>query len=114
MKAVEKMEEQQHSPFTLPTMPTEYSIPQLLAQPPAPNFSCSHSQGQIALQSKDASIQHRVMFLFSPPLPSSCCTWDRWGVGSPSWLKAELARSQSRMPKTPPAFVSPHNFPMMG
>lgn len=56
MKAVETMEERQHSPSTLQTMPTEYSIPQLLAQPA--NFACSYSQGQIALQSKDASIHH--------------------------------------------------------
>ena len=59
MKAVEKMVERQRSPSTLPTTPTEYpSTPQPLARPPAPNFAYSYGQGQVAMQSRDASIQH--------------------------------------------------------
>lgn len=58
MKAAEKMVVQQHSLSTLPTMPTEYPFHTTALGPATyTQFCYSYGQGQIAMQSRDASIQ---------------------------------------------------------
>lgn len=54
-----------------PCLLSIHSISQPLAQPSAPTFACSHGQGQIVMQSRDAFTWHQPVFLSLLPPPLS-------------------------------------------